>query len=130
MADLTGLSISGRVAVPDDPDWDQVRLGMNLAADLRPEAVALVESADDVAKVISFATENDLRVTGQTTGHGAGALADLSGAILIKTERMKGIEVEAGTGSARVEAGVPAAAPGGAAGGAWGRFPSPAPPPP
>ena len=116
MADLTGLSISGRVAVPDDSDWDQVRLGMNLAADLRPEAVALVESADDVAKVISFATENDLRVTGQTTGHGAGALADLSGAILIKTERMKGIEVEAGTGRARVEAGVQAAELGGAAG--------------
>jgi hypothetical protein len=49
------LSIGGRVATPKDPDWDEARSAWNLVADQRPEAVALVESTDDVAKTIAFA---------------------------------------------------------------------------
>ena len=71
MSDFTGLAIAGRVATPSDPDWDQARLAWNLAADQRPEAVAFVESAEDVAKTVRFAAENDLKVAGQGTGHGA-----------------------------------------------------------
>jgi hypothetical protein len=104
VADFSQLSIRGRVATPDDQDWDEARQAWNLAADQRPEAVTLVESADDVAKVVGFAVENDLRVAGQGTGHGAMAMGPLEGTILIKTERMRGIEV--GEGTARVEAGV------------------------
>ena len=55
MSDFTGLAIAGRIATPSDPDWDEARLAWNLAADQRPEAVAFVESADDVAKTIRFA---------------------------------------------------------------------------
>ena len=75
MSDLSGLAIAGRVATPSDADWDEARLAWNLAADQRPEAVAFVESADDIAKTVRFAAENDLRVAGQGTGHGAFALA-------------------------------------------------------
>ncbi len=107
MSDFTGLAIAGRVATPSDPDWDEVRLAWNLAADQRPEAVAFVESAEDIAKAVRFAAENDLRVAGQGTGHGAFGLAgSLEGAILVKTERMRGIEVDPDAQTARVEAGV------------------------
>jgi hypothetical protein len=106
MSDFTGLAIAGRVATPSDSDWDEARLAWNLAADLRPEAVVFAESADDVAKTVRFAAENGLRVTGQGTGHGAAALAPLEGTILIKTERMRGIEVDPEAQTARVEAGV------------------------
>jgi FAD binding domain len=107
MSDFTGLAIAGRVATPSDSDWDEVRLAWNLAADQRPEAVAFVESGDDIAKTVRFAAENDLRVAGQGTGHGAFGLAgSLEGAILVKTERMRGIEVDSGAQTARVEAGV------------------------
>jgi hypothetical protein len=109
MTDFSGLSIHGRVATSEDGDWDQIRLGMNLFADLQPAAVALVDSADDVSKVLGFARENGLRVTAQTTGHGAGSLPDLSETILIKTPGMKAISIEAGTRTARVEPGVQAA---------------------
>ena len=71
MSDFTGLAIAGRIATPSDPDWDEARLAWNLVADQRPEAVAFVESADDIATVVRFAAENDLRVAGQGTGHGA-----------------------------------------------------------
>src|SRR3954466_2867373 len=103
MADFSNLSTRGRIATSGDSDWDEVRQAWNLAADQQPSAVALVESADDVAKVVGFARENDLRVTPQGTGHGAMPLGPLDGVILVKTERMRGVDVE-GT-KARAEAG-------------------------
>ncbi|MGH2984966.1 MAG: hypothetical protein ACRDK5_12085 [Solirubrobacterales bacterium] len=58
MGDLGDLKLAGRVATPDDPDWDEARQTWNLAGAQNPPAVALVESPDDVAKVIGFAREN------------------------------------------------------------------------
>jgi hypothetical protein len=105
VTDLTGLSIEGRIATPSDADWDEARLAWNLAADLSPSAVAFVESAEDVAKAVRFAAENGLRVSGQGTGHGAAPLGSLEDAILIKTGKLRGIEVDADRQVARVEAG-------------------------
>lgn len=68
--------------------------------------VAFVEGPADVAKVIRFAAEHDLKVTAQGTGHGAAPLGPLEDAILIETERMRGIEVDPEARTARVEAGV------------------------
>jgi hypothetical protein len=106
MSAFSELSIDGGIVTADDSDWDEARQAWNLAADQRPEAVALVESADDVRAVVAFAGEQGLRTAGQGTGHGAVALESLEGTILIKTERMRGVEVDAEAGTARVEAGV------------------------
>jgi hypothetical protein len=106
MNDFSELRIDGRVAVPADPDWDAARLAWNLTADQNPAAVAFVESAEDVAKAVGFAAAHDLRVAGQGTGHGAAALASLEDTILIKTERMRGVEIDPEARTARVEAGV------------------------
>src|SRR3954449_1506491 len=113
MAEFSELSIRERVATPSDSDWDDARQAWNLAADQHPAAVAFVESADDVSKVIKFAAGNDLKVTGQGTGHGAAAMGSLEDVILIKTERMRGVDLEGE--KARVEAGVLAEEIGGAA---------------
>ena len=88
------------------PTGTRRALAWNLAADQQPEAVAFVESAEDVATVVRFAAENDLRVAGQGTGHGAAPLPPLDETILIKTERMRGIEIDPEAQTARVEAGV------------------------
>lgn len=106
MSDFTELTLAGRLATPSDPDWDEARAAWNLAADQRPSAVAFVESAEDVAKMVKFAAQHGLRVTGQATGHGAVALGSLEDTILIKTERMRGVEVDPEAQTARVEAGV------------------------
>lgn len=106
MTDFGGLAIAGRIATPNDPDWDQARAAWNLTADQRPSAVALVESAEDVAKTVRFAAENDLRVSAQGSGHGALSLPALEDTILVKTERMRGVEVDTEAQTARVEAGV------------------------
>ncbi len=106
MTDFTGLAIAGRIATPDDPDWDEARAAWNLAADQRPEAVVFAESADDVAATVRFAAANDLKVAAQGTGHGAAPLAPLEGTILLKTERMRGVEIDPEARVARLEAGV------------------------
>lgn len=106
MTDFTGLAIAGRIATPDDSDWDQARAAWNLVADQRPVAVVFAENADDVAATVRFAVESDLKVAAQGTGHGAAPLAPLDGTILLKTERMRGVAVDPGARRARVEAGV------------------------
>src|SRR6476659_9701164 len=106
MTDFSGPAIAGRLATPSDADWDQARAAWNLAADQNPEAVAFIESADDAVKVVRFAAENGLRVSAQGSGHGALSLRSLEGTILVKTERMRGVEVDAEAQTARVEAGV------------------------
>jgi FAD/FMN-containing dehydrogenase len=103
MTGISALSIGGRIATAEDTDWDEARAAWSLAADQRPVAVALVETADDVAKVVGFAGAHGLRVAAQGTGHGAMPLESLDGVVLIKTERMRGIRIE--DGRARVEAG-------------------------
>jgi FAD/FMN-containing dehydrogenase len=106
MSDFTELAIDGRLAAPGDSDWDEARAAWNLTADQRPSAVAFVESAEDVARTVRFAARHELRVSAQGTGHGAVALGSLEETILIKTERMRGIEVDPEAQTARVEAGV------------------------
>jgi FAD/FMN-containing dehydrogenase len=106
MGDFGDLNLAGRVATPDDSDWDEARQTWNLAAAQNPIAVALVESADGVAEAIRFAREHGHKVTGQGTGHGAVALGSLEDTIVIKTERMRGVEIDPDTKSTRVEAGV------------------------
>jgi hypothetical protein len=106
MSDFEELSIDGRVATPGDSDWDEARQAWNLVADQHPSAVAFVESAADVANVVRFAAGNGHKVAAQGTGHGAVALGSLDDTILIKTERMRGVEVDPEAQTARVEAGV------------------------
>ncbi|HEY8809735.1 MAG TPA: FAD-binding oxidoreductase [Solirubrobacterales bacterium] len=106
MTDFTGLALAGRIATPDGSDWDQTRLAWNLVADQQPVAVVFAESAGDVAATVSFAAENGLKVAPQGTGHGAAPLAPLDGTILLKTERMRGVEIDPDARTARVEAGV------------------------
>jgi hypothetical protein len=106
VGDFGDLKIAGRVVTPDDSDWDEGRQTWNLAGAQNPPAVALVESPDDVAKVIRFAGESGYKVSGQSTGHGAVALGSFEDTIVIKTERMRGVEVDAEAKTARVEAGV------------------------
>jgi FAD binding domain len=111
-----------KLVFPADARYDEARLAWNLAVDQRPAAVALPESTDDVASVVQFAAANRLRIAAQSSGHGASALGELADTILLKTERMRGVEVDPVGRTAMVQAGTPwaditaAAAPHGLAG--------------
>jgi FAD/FMN-containing dehydrogenase len=99
-------ALAGRVVLPEDPNWDEARLGWNLAVDQRPAAVVFPESAEDVTAAVELARAFGLRVTAQGTGHNAAPLGPLDDTVLVKTERMRAIKIDGEAGIARVEAGV------------------------
>lgn len=94
------------VVLPHDPRWNEARVAWNLAVDQQPAAVALPESALDVMAVVRWARSRGLRVAPQGTGHNAAAMGSLAHTVLVKTERMRGVEIDAERRIARVEAGV------------------------
>jgi FAD/FMN-containing dehydrogenase len=97
--------MQGDLVLPDDESWDEARQAWNLAVDQRPAAVALPETADDVVLIVDFAREHGLRVAPQGTGHSAGPLGWLDETILVKTSRMRRVDVDPQSQRARVEAG-------------------------
>ena len=98
--------IDGEVVTPVDPDWDEARRAWNLAADQQPTAVVYAESAADVVAVVEHARDHGLFVTTQGTGHFANTLHGFEDTILVKTSRMRGLEIDAEAQIARAEAGV------------------------
>ena len=95
----------GAVALPGDEGYDAARVGFNLALDQRPAAVAYPADASEVAEIVRCARRAGLRVAGQSTGHNAGPLGDLSGTVLVKTSGMGGVAIDAAARIARVGAG-------------------------
>ena len=98
--------ISGAVVTPGAADWDSARQAWNLAIDRRPEFVVFAESAADVAAVIDYARAHGLTVSPQGTGHNASVRPDLSGSILLRTDRMRELSVDVATRTVRAGAGV------------------------
>src|SRR5438105_7070257 len=98
--------LDGEIVTPSDESWDEARQAWNLAVDQRPAAVVYAESADDVVATIDFARERGLRVAPQGTGHNAAPLGPLEDTVLLKTSRMRLVEIDPDNRTARVEAGV------------------------
>jgi FAD/FMN-containing dehydrogenase len=97
--------LQGELVMPEDSDWDVARQAWNLAADQRPSAVALPETAADVVEIVRFARAHGYRVAAQGTGHNALPLGDLEGTVLVKLARMRGVEIDPDERIARVQAG-------------------------
>jgi FAD/FMN-containing dehydrogenase len=108
--------LAGEIVLPGGGGWDAARQAWNLSVDQRPVAVVFPEAAEDIAAVVEVAGRHGLQVAAQGTGHSAGPMGPLDGTILVKTSRMRGVEIDAQANRARVGAGarwgevVPAAA--------------------
>ncbi|MGH3024567.1 MAG: FAD-binding oxidoreductase [Gaiellaceae bacterium] len=98
--------LDGEVVLPGDDDWDTARQAWNLAADQHPVAVVFPETSADVVAVVDYARVRGLRVTTQGTGHFAGSLDGFEDTILVRTTRMRGLEIDPEARTARAEAGV------------------------
>jgi len=101
-----GDRLDGDVVLPGDAGWDTARQAWNLAVDQRPVAVVYPATAADVVATIHLARERGLRIAFNAGGHNAGPIDWTEDTLLLKTERMDGIEIDAVGRRARVEAGV------------------------
>ena len=104
--DLLRERLDGEFVTPGDGSWDEARLAWNLAVDQRPAAVAIPESVEDISEVVRYARTAGHRVAAQSTGHNANPLADgLERTILLKTHRMRDVEIDPQARVARVAPG-------------------------
>ena len=97
--------LEGEVVAPSDPGWDLARRAWNLAVDQRPALVAVPADAADVVAIVDFARTHGLKVAPQGTGHNASAIASLEDTVLVATQRMRGVEIDVDSQTARVHAG-------------------------
>ena len=73
--------------------------------DERPAIVVEAESAADVARAVRYARAHRMRIAPQGTGHSAGPLEPLDGAMLLRTTRMRQVRIDPAARTARAEAG-------------------------
>jgi FAD binding domain len=105
--DLEALraAIAGQVFVPGQAGYDQARQAWNLAVDERPSVVVVAGSAADAVTAVRYARAHGMRIAPQGTGHGAAPLEPLDGAMLLRTTRMRQVDIDPATRTARAQAG-------------------------
>jgi hypothetical protein len=97
--------VASDVFVPGDEGYDDARRAWDLAVDQRPAVVVFAESVVDVVRTVRFAGMQGMRIAPQGTGHGALPLEQLEGAMLLKTSRMRRVDIYPASRAARAEAG-------------------------
>jgi FAD/FMN-containing dehydrogenase len=97
--------LKGAVIEPGRDGWDAAAQAFNLTVVQQPALVALPADAADVIEIVDFARANGMQVAAQRTGHNAEPLGALDDVILVKTDNLKGVEIDADRRIARVGAG-------------------------
>ncbi|WP_312676463.1 FAD-binding protein [Microbacterium sp.] len=97
--------LRGDLLLPGDDGWDDARRAWQLTVDQHPTAIAIAADVDDVVTVVTAARRFGLRVAPQSTGHAAGALTSLDDTILLRTSRLRDVDIDPVVGTARVGSG-------------------------
>jgi len=95
----------GELLAPGDAGYDAARAVFNAMIDRRPGLIAKCGNADDVVEAVAFARERGILVSIRCTGHNIGGFAVCDDGLVIDLSRMRGIAVDAGASTVRVEAG-------------------------
>lgn len=96
--------VQGDVFLPGENGFDEAMTSWALMIQHAPLLTVLPETANDVARVVTFAHEHDLPVGVLGTGHGT-PVPVIDG-VLINTSRMQGVTIDPENRTARVDAGV------------------------
>ena len=96
---------AGALLEPGAPGWDAARRPFDLAVDQRPALIALPSDEHQVVEAVREAGRRGLRVVAQCGGRAAARLGSLEDAMLVRTPRLIGVEIDARSHRARVRAG-------------------------
>ncbi|MCX4823079.1 FAD-binding oxidoreductase [Streptomyces sp. NBC_01142] len=89
---------------PGDAGYADELAGFQTGFTQRPALIVGATDAEEVRAAVAYAAERGLTVGVRATGHGLPGSAE--GGVLISTQRMDGVRVDAGARTVRVEAGV------------------------
>jgi FAD/FMN-containing dehydrogenase len=105
VASLDG-SFAGQLIAPGDARYEAARRVWNGMVDRRPALIARCTGERDVVTALRFARERDLPVAIRGGGHNVAGNALCDGGVVIDLSLLKGIDVDAAGGTARVGPGV------------------------
>ncbi len=100
-------TFSGQILTPaDGPDFDTARIAFNAMFDRRPTLIARAATVADVISALSFARSAKLPIAIRGGGHSVAGYSTIDTGILIDLGAMKGIDIDAGATTVRVQPGV------------------------
>jgi FAD/FMN-containing dehydrogenase len=95
----------GRIVLPEDSDYDEIRKIWNAMIDRRPAIIARCAEAGDVQRAVSFARDNKLELTIRGAGHNIAGNAVSDGGMMIDLSTLKNVRVDAKKKRALVDPG-------------------------
>ncbi|GAA0601538.1 FAD-binding oxidoreductase [Streptomyces crystallinus] len=95
----------GPVLDRESAGYDEEVAAYQLGFGQRPDVVVAAQGPDDVRAAVELAAGRGLPLAVQSTGHGLPG--DRAGGVLVSTARMRGVEVDPATATARIQAGTP-----------------------
>jgi hypothetical protein len=99
-------AVRGEVVARGDVAYDQARRVWNGMIDRRPGAVVYCAGSDDVVAAVKFARSRSLLIAVRSGGHNIGGASVCDRGLVIDLSRMKQIEVDPITRTARAQAGL------------------------
>ena len=108
--DTTALSalrenVRGTVIAAEDADYDEARRVYNAMIDRRPAVIVRPANSGDVMTAVRFAADNDLTVAVRGGSHSVPGFGTADDALVVDLSSMRGVRVDPGTQTARVEGG-------------------------
>jgi FAD/FMN-containing dehydrogenase len=97
--------MQGRVLRSGDAEYDEHRQSFNGMLDRRPAAIALVESVDDVVEALALGRSQGLSIGVRGGGHSVAGHGIVDGGLVIDLRRMRSVEVDPASRTARVAGG-------------------------
>src|SRR5215216_6374411 len=98
-------SFSGELIRPESPAYDERRRVWNGSIDRHPAVIARCTDVADIVAALAFARRTGLPLAVRSGGHSFPGLSVCDGGIVIDLGAMKGIRVDPGTRTVRVQAG-------------------------
>jgi FAD/FMN-containing dehydrogenase len=95
----------GRVVLPADSDYDEVRKVWNAMIDRRPAAIVRCAGVSDVRCAILFAREHGVPLTIRGAGHNIAGSAICDDGIMVDLSQMRSVRIDPATQRAWVEPG-------------------------
>jgi FAD/FMN-containing dehydrogenase len=98
-------AIKGRVILPDDEPYHDLRKIWNAMIDRRPAVIVQCASAEDVPPALGFARRNGFEISLRGAGHNIAGNAVCDGGVMIDFSQMRAVEVNPADRRAYVQPG-------------------------
>jgi FAD/FMN-containing dehydrogenase len=97
--------VRGAVILPEDGEYESARRVYNGMIDKRPAVIVRAADVADVIEAVNYGRVNEMLTAIRGGGHNGAGLGTCDDGLVIDLSRMKGIRVDPGAGTVRVQGG-------------------------